>query len=101
MSLRLAIILLLFFLSSANARVYVVGPDRQYERIIDCPTYDLQAGDTIKVYAREEPYFEKFLLNGIGFEDEPIVLLGIPDEEGNRPIIDGIDAICDYLWRFD
>ncbi len=93
MSLRLAIILLLFFLSSANARVYVVGPDRQYERIIDCPTYDLQAGDTIKVYAREEPYFEKFLLNGIGFEDEPIVLLGIPDEEGNRPIIDGIDAI--------
>ena len=93
MLFRLPILILFLFAIIANASVYVVGPDRQYERIIDCPTFDLQAGDTIKVYAKEEPYYEKFLLNGIGVEEAPIVLIGIPDEDGNKPIIDGIDAM--------
>jgi hypothetical protein len=73
--------------------VYEVGPEKAFAQIIDCPTYDLKAGDEIHVFYKPEPYVEKFLLYGQGTESEPIVLKGIPDENGNLPIIDGSQAV--------
>ncbi|ETR71675.1 MAG: hypothetical protein OMM_02311 [Candidatus Magnetoglobus multicellularis str. Araruama] len=73
--------------------VYEVGPGKPYSRIIDCPTHDLKAGDEIHVYYKSEPYFEKFLLYGQGNASKPIVLKGISDNNGNKPILDGTDAI--------
>ncbi len=75
------------------AEVYRVGPGQEYERIIDCPTHDLQAGDRIMVYYREEPYHEKFLLHGVGTAEEPVFLMGVPDRNGAYPVIDGEEAV--------
>lgn len=49
-----------------------------------------QPGDTIFVHSKEnkEPYREKFVLC---FDN--VTLLGIADSEGNKPIIDGKDAV--------
>jgi len=78
-----------------NIHLYEVGPGKPYQRIIDCPTSNLVAGDTIKVFARTTPYYEKFLLYGQGSEESPIVLIGMPDAEGNKPILDGQNALTD------
>jgi len=82
------------------AVVYEVGPGRAYERIIDTPTHDLQPGDSVVVYYKQEPYYEKFLLHGIGTAEQPIVLLGIADSLGNRPILDGTNAITSRQFGF-
>lgn len=87
-----------------SAAVYEVGPGKAYDRIIDCPTHDLAAGDSILVYYRSEPYREKFLLHGVGTAEQPILLRGVPDEFGNKPVIDGENAesgaAVDY-WNED
>ena len=75
-----------------NATTYEVGPGRAYTKIIDVPTHDLQAGDTVKVFAKSAPYFEKLLLHGIGTVSNPVVFLGIPVSIGNKPILDGTYA---------
>jgi hypothetical protein len=73
--------------------IYEVGPGKPFARIIDCPLHDLKAGDQIHVYYQSEPYYEKFLLYGIGSEDAPIIVKGIPDLHGNMPVIDGASAV--------
>ncbi|MDY6864227.1 MAG: hypothetical protein SV062_14730 [Thermodesulfobacteriota bacterium] len=99
-------VLLLYLLygNILHGDVYEVGSGKTYSRIIDCPTHNLKAGDIIKVYSKSTPYYEKFLLYGAGTADNPIILQGIPDEEGNKPIIDGKNAVSstavDY-WNED
>ncbi len=87
-----------------SAAEYEVGPGKPYARIIDCPTHDLAAGDSILVHYRSEPYREKFLLHGVGTAEQPITLKGVPDASGNKPVIDGEDAVSsmavDY-WHED
>ncbi|MCP4153872.1 MAG: hypothetical protein GY757_39465, partial [bacterium] len=73
--------------------VYEVGPGKTYARIIDCPTHNLAAGDIINVYYRSTPYREKFLLHGIGTAQNPVKLIGIPDSNGNKPVIDAENAV--------
>ncbi len=89
---------------NVSAEVYEVGPGKPYARIIDCPTHNLMAGDSILVYYKSEPYKEKFLLHGVGTAEQPITLRGVPDASGNKPVIDGEDAVSslavDY-WNED
>lgn len=93
-------------LFSQTPVLYEVGPGKAYESFLssksstaptDYPEYipldNLQAGDTVKVYYRETPYNEKFLLHGIGTADNPVQLIGIADANGNKPIIDGQNAV--------
>jgi len=85
-------------------KIYEVGPDKKYTGIIDCPTYDLKAGDQIHVYYKPEPYYEKFLLHGEGSEETPIILKGIADEYGNMPVLDGTNASSQKdisIWNED
>ncbi|NKB66627.1 MAG: hypothetical protein GKR89_06165 [Candidatus Latescibacteria bacterium] len=85
----------LFLLGAIPAfgTVYEVGPGCTYARIADSPTHALEAGDTLKVYARAEPYREVFFVHGQGTEEAPIVVLGVADAAGNKPVIDGRDAV--------
>jgi hypothetical protein len=90
----------------ANAAVYEVGPGKTYARIVDVPTHSLLAGDVVKVYAKSTPYREKFLLHGVGTATAPIMFFGIPDANGNKPVIDGQNAISatahgNYYWNED
>jgi hypothetical protein len=76
-----------------TGRVFEVGPDMPYETIIDCPTNDLMPGDEVRVYAKETPYVDKFLIIGKGTIDHPIKIMGIPDVSGQKPVLDGLNAI--------
>jgi hypothetical protein len=90
----------------AGAAVYEVGPDKTYTRIIDVPTHNLTAGDIVRVYAKSTLYREKFLLHGVGTAAAPIMFIGVPDANGNKPLIDGQNAISatahgNYYWNED
>lgn len=106
MTVKINLILLFIslFVVSLNATNYEVGPGKQYTSILEIATHTLEAGDSIKVYYKSEPYYEKFLLHGIGTADNPIVLLGIADENGNKPILDGTNALSNTAssyWNED
>jgi len=82
------------------ATTYKVGPSQTYNSIGSVPTHNLVAGDTVMVYYKPTPYYEKFLLAGVGTPTNPIVLMGIPDANGNMPILDGENAVSSTLFNF-
>ena len=100
-----AVLLLFFFMFSPlvfmNAsgdtpsvragNLYEVGPGKEFSDINDVPWEGLQAGDTVRIYWRSEPYREKFVVCGAGTEADPITIQGVASGS-NLPIISGDDA---------
>jgi hypothetical protein len=80
--------------SSINlfANVYEVGPGKEFVTPNDVPWESIEAGDTIKIFYRENPYKSKWVICVVGNEDNPIVVHGVADGDGNLPIIDGENA---------
>ncbi len=88
------VILCLIFGSFSNAfgSIYEVGPGKKFERIAEVPFDSIGPGDTIKIYYRQKPYHEKFILRKSGAKNNPITIAGVPS--GNKlPIIDGKNAV--------
>jgi len=78
----------LFPLNAASPFIYEVGPGKEFEGIGQVPLDTLEPGDIVRIYYRQEPYREKFILRRSGTKENPIVIIGIP--EGDKlPIIDG------------
>lgn len=71
---------------------YPVGPGQALAAIGDVPWANLVAGDSVRIFWRDEPYHEKFLIQGVGTEDAPIVVCGVAGPDGQLPVIDGEDA---------
>lgn len=71
---------------------YQVGPGLEYEALGDVPFESLVAGDTVRVFWREEPYREKLMIGGQGTADQPIRVCGVPGPGGELPILDGENA---------
>jgi hypothetical protein len=97
----LILILSTFILRAAT---YEVGPGKTYTSILQVTTHNLQPGDSIKVFYKPTPYYEKFLLHGVGTSSNPIILIGIADANGNRPVIDGNNALSNQsssYWNED
>lgn len=69
-----------------------VGPGLEYESLGDVPFESLVAGDTVRVFWREEPYREKLMIGGQGTVDQPIRVCGVPGPGGELPILDGENA---------
>lgn len=82
--------------------VYEVGPGLSYTSIGAVPWSGLQAGDTVEIHYRAEPYHELIQISGTGTEDAPIRVVGIAGPNGERPIIDGDGAVLgpnlDYIY---
>jgi hypothetical protein len=75
---------------AASAKDYHVGQGQAYISIGAVPWYSLSAGDT--VYIHPGVYHEKFLISTRGAPQKPIRVLGVLDDKGNRPVIDGQNA---------
>ncbi|QDT16500.1 polysaccharide-degrading enzyme [Alienimonas californiensis] len=73
---------------------YEVGPGRALAELDQVPWEALEAGDVVTIHARPEPYRAKFVLCVRGTQEKPIVVRGVRDAEGSRPIIDGRDAVA-------
>ena len=80
--------------SSAGPRatIYEVGPGKPYANIGDVPWESLGPGDTVLIYWREQPYKEKWVIAVQATEAEPLVVRGVPNDQGDLPVIDGRDA---------
>ena len=78
---------------SQQGITYEVGPGKSYERISDVPLGSLEAGDTVLIHWKEEPYKEKFWLRGTGTAEAPITVKGVPGPNGELPVIDGNGAV--------
>jgi hypothetical protein len=92
----LALLLLLFGAGTATAltpaTIYEVGPGKPYTNIGDVPWENLHAGDEVRIYWREQPYHEKWVIGVAGSAQQPFVVRGILGPQGQRPVIDGRDA---------
>lgn len=88
--------ILLFFLilgfSYANAVDYHIGPSQPLTNIADAPWATLQAGDNVYIYWRATPYKEKWVINRQGTASQPISVIGVSNELGEQPVIDGNGA---------
>ncbi len=91
---------MIFWVGTAWATTYEVGPGKPYGSILQVPTHNLQAGDSVKVYHQPTPYYEKVLLHGVGTPNNPVVFIGIPDANGNKPIIDGNNAMSNTAYNY-
>lgn len=110
---------LFFIFVVADATVYVVGPNAPYTQIIykgqaisvqsantftsigGVPFYTLAPGDIVYIIAKpsRQPYREKILVSTVGTSTQRISVIGIPDQNGNLPIIDGANATQSTLLR--
>ncbi len=71
---------------------YPVGPGQPYTNLADVPWPSLGAGDTVRIFWRDTPYREKILISTSGSEQQPIRICGVPNTNGERPIISGENA---------
>lgn len=58
------------------------------------PWERLRGGDTVRVFYRPEPYKGKILLLAQASADAPMRLCGVKGPGGERPVIDGQDAVA-------
>lgn len=93
MKYAISLLFLLHIACSAVAVDYHVGPDEEMTMIADVPWATLQAGDRVYIHWKETPYFEKWVINRQGTEDEPIEIIGISGPLGQQPVISGDGAV--------
>lgn len=72
---------------------YHIGPSQALTKISDAPWATLQAGDNVYIHWRPLPYKEKWVINRNGTALAPISIIGVSNNMGEQPIIDGNDAV--------
>ncbi|MFT3665105.1 hypothetical protein [Piscinibacter sp.] len=78
---------------SGKGTDYQVGPGPgQLATLDDVPWERLGSGDTVRIFARPQPYRGKILVAGRGTPDAPVRVCGVRDDAGRRPVIDGNGA---------
>ncbi len=85
-------VILLFPLKSVGF-TYHVGPGLTYTELGDVPWITLTAGDTVAIHWRSTPYAEKIFLRAQGTQNNPVVIRGVPNSNGELPEITGENAI--------
>ena len=78
--------------SSVSAEVYEVKPNTPLDTIAEVPWATLQAGDMVLIYWKPTAYKEKWVICRQGTANAPIVVRGVPNQNGELPIIDGSGA---------
>ena len=81
---------------------YEVGPGLAFTTLGAVPWNGLQAGDTVAIHYQPQPYHELILISGNGTAAAPIRVLGVAGPNGERPVIDGQNAVLgpnlDYVY---
>jgi hypothetical protein len=93
--------MVLLLAPDALAVTYNVGTNQTYTSIGAVPWESLAAGDVVRIHYRSTPYKEKWVIGCQGTSTNWIVIQGVLDAQGNRPVIDGSNATTrlalDYL----
>jgi hypothetical protein len=85
-------LLLLIISFQLNATDYHVDENPPYQNIGDVPWANLSAGDRVFIHWRTAPYQEKWVINAVGTEQNPIQVIGVNGPGGQQPVIDGNGA---------
>ena len=73
---------------------YDIGGGNNYGTdLADVPWGSLQPGDAVNIYYRATPYREKIPISERGTLANPIIINGVTDGAGNRPEINGENAV--------
>ena len=80
--------------AAAKATVYDVGPGHDYETPDAAPWRLIEPGDEVRIHWRPEPYRSRWSFSYRGREDAPIVCRGVRGPDGQRPVIDGSNALA-------
>ena len=75
---------------TGNGTRYDVNPS---DELTVVPWQSLQPGDVVNIFHRAEPYRHKIMLSEQGTAENPIVVNGVTDASGNRPVIHGDNAV--------
>ncbi|MFN0195214.1 MAG: polysaccharide-degrading enzyme [Planctomycetaceae bacterium] len=86
--------------SQLVAHDYAVGPDQEFSVLDKVPWEQLAAGDHVLIHHRPKPYKGKWVLCCRGTAEKPIVVSGVLGPNGERPVIDGENAITRAELRF-
>jgi parallel beta-helix repeat protein len=90
----------LFAASKVSAATYEVGPGKPLQSIAEVPWATLQPGDTVLIYWRATPYKEKWVICRQGTANAPITVRGVPNANGDLPVIDGGGAVTPRNLNF-
>jgi hypothetical protein len=74
------------------ATVYDVGPAHDLATPSDVPWESIGPGTLVRIHRRDTPYADKWVLAVEATAQEPVVVLGVP-EDGRLPEITGRDAV--------
>ncbi len=72
--------------------VYNVGPGQDYATPNEVPWEALAPSSLVQIHYSDEPYHTKFVINTVATEADPLVVVGIPNASGERPVITGDNA---------
>ncbi|MGJ8663296.1 MAG: hypothetical protein ACSHWU_06585 [Marinicella sp.] len=86
-------LLLLLVSFVIQATDYHVDSNPPYQNIGDVPWATIGAGDRVFIHWRAEPYREKWVINAVGTEENPIHVIGVNGPGGEQAVIDGNGAI--------
>ena len=89
------IITIIILYTQLFATVYKVGPGQTYTDLGSVPWLTLTAGDTVLIYWKSTPYASKIFVRVSGTEENPIVIKGVPNSNGELPVITGENATTD------
>ncbi|HEX8737368.1 MAG TPA: Ig domain-containing protein [Pyrinomonadaceae bacterium] len=84
----------------AKATVYEVKPNTALDTIAEVPWASLQPGDTVLIYWRASAYKEKWVICRQGTAEQPITVRGVPNQNGDLPVIDGNGAVTPLNLNF-
>ena len=71
---------------------YRVGPGQSYTSLGQVPWESLGAGDTVRIFYRDQPYREKMIISTSGTATQPIRVCGVPSADGKLPMLSGENA---------
>jgi len=81
--------------ASGVGKDYQVGEGSgQYSSLDQVPWASLAAGDTVRIFYKSTPYYGKFLIAANGTAAAPVRICGVKSSTGQRPIIDGANAVA-------
>ncbi|MBC7898945.1 MAG: putative Ig domain-containing protein [Saprospiraceae bacterium] len=85
---------------STNAATYEVRPNTPMDTIAEVPWATLQPGDLVLIYWKPSSYKEKWVICRQGTAQMPITVRGVPNANGELPVIDGNGAVTPQNLNF-
>lgn len=73
---------------------YQVGDGKQYTSLDQVPWPNLAPGDTVRIFYRAATFKGKMLITATGTAAAPVRICGVKGPNGERPIIDGRNAVA-------